>query len=359
MTSKVDFQITSAHAGDNYIVVGDPSMDLLNRYEFGCDGTSLIALAGTMDELIQGVTHPDHPIWHHPQTTGTHASTTPILTVWRTLNVECDVMDYLDMQTSTPIDGIPVSHALLTAASEELARACIVINDLTPPEDTNTNPNPAIKRQDGTWAWIDPEDVDVGRDVLFKETNTSAFWSVRIVSVPVYYDQASNPLGAAKFRKGDNQIVIYYENVKNFSLNNNIDIDVILKYFLLHEIGHALGIEERIKGVFFESGAASNAMHGTMDPIETINGVDYYGVDWVTGERPITDDMISCMDYVFQFNRNDVPLGFPDGQRVAVPAESIIRLDSGYVESDLLEMQEFGGVCGGTLNDNNGEESGI
>ena len=225
---KKGFEITSAYAGDNYIVAAHPNPGVVDQYRFQDDGVTLERKNGN--------------VWTALDTD----LQTKMLTVWRTLNVECDVMPYYQGPGSSGPVITPAcpSEYLGGIITTELARACVEIKIYAPNDnqpEIGTNPMDATQM-----VVILDEQVIPGRHSgrdLPKENNSHQFWMIRIVTVSRYDGHSF-----AAFLYGHNTILLSMENIQTgVSLWNDFDpqslqIDVVTltKRALLHEIAHLL-----------------------------------------------------------------------------------------------------------------------
>ena len=235
--------ILDAHAGDNYIVAAYPDEDGILQYRLN---------------PINGVTV-EHPSGNpdDPDSTYTYENVvkTEKLTVWRTLNVECDVMEYYPGATNTGTVITPPNPSLYLDdfVASELARACVVTSVYTP----NTH-QPIVGHNPMTESELlqlfgdtfdsnhlpvpDPSatPITTGRD-LAMDANPSDFWAVRIVMAS---SDAADTAGC--FISEKNTILVYHDTVNFFIQywNNthsaHANLDANLRRTVLHEIGHAL-----------------------------------------------------------------------------------------------------------------------
>ena len=207
-------QIDPAHAGDNYIVAVHPNEQVLKGCRFKVGGKIL--------------TYKDS------KDLETTLQTEDVLTVWRTLNVECDSMPYYN-DPSNPCDiTVPPSPAdYLGLAVLELKRACVVIGNLTP--DPNTPPpighNPMTEN--------DIENLGQGRDLF---GNCKEFWTVRII---MNSDEVGG--GAGEWWTGYNTITISYAKIEKAvdkwnakHPDEEVTTDAYVESTVLHEICHCL-----------------------------------------------------------------------------------------------------------------------
>jgi hypothetical protein len=232
--------IDSAHAGDNFIVVADTDQANINA-----------AALGTTENTRYKETH--------------NYTQTDLLTVWRTLNVELDVANWVGMpdgETKVPLDGL---------VADELARACIVTKEY---EDNNT-PAPEVGDSGASYDDIDAiTDVSIannGRDIPVTD---SEFWTVRIVTIP-YLNTSPLPSTTAGFyASGYNTICICYETAYNIVSNWNETNDYVnysdtIARTVLHEICHGL-IDDFEQRVVFDSAGIPHS--GTEETPWQLNG---------------------------------------------------------------------------------------
>ncbi len=212
-------QITQANAGDNYIIAVHPNSSGLTSYRFDEDDETLEYYDPKQDET---------------QSLQIGRYQTSTLTVWRTLNVECDTMEYYPgaTDTGTVITPPDPSQYLDDFVASELARACVITSVYTP----NTHQPPVGHNP------MTDEEYDLihgrinsgsGRDIL---GNTPLFWTVRIVMASKKRD---NVIGA--FNSGTNTILMRYETMKELWSNATAEnLGMVIRWGLLHEIAHCL-----------------------------------------------------------------------------------------------------------------------
>jgi len=183
-----------------------------------------------------------------------------MLTVWRTLHVECDSMPYYNyphpLFPGTPEDPTKIvtrsdPSGYLGLAISELERACVVINPI-PPSTTNeptlnvTPPplghNPLEEDEYNKLKYgIDGVGTGSGRDI---KGNCKEFWTVRIVMASAYNDGIDDFAGVFTH---PNTIVILYETIKDSVDTWNIGhpsewvtLNASIERTVLHEICHLL-----------------------------------------------------------------------------------------------------------------------
>ncbi|MGL6194592.1 MAG: hypothetical protein ACRC2T_07180 [Thermoguttaceae bacterium] len=215
-----------AHAGDNYIVTAHPNAGVESSYTFAADGVTLQRKKadGTKENLP-------------------NALKTPILTVWRTLNVECDYANWTGAPSADIRD--PATYLGGIVASE-LARACVVPKEFP-------NVIPIIFDIEYPMSRIDYQRVledmiiPCGRDIY---GDCDEFWTVRIVmasQIDLYtidptWGHSVNP---GFFQSGYNTIFIFYETINISSQNaGSTMMGNATESVLLHEIGHVLSLDD-------------------------------------------------------------------------------------------------------------------
>ena len=220
--------INPAHAGDNYILAVHPNAVGLNSIRL------------TANKLNLERRHNDGG-WVHLD----ENMESGILEVWRTLNVECDTMLYIDAPVPfvTPLITPPSPSDYLTGLVKEgLADACVVTKIFTP----NPNQAPSPGRNPLTWiheGWLlnGAPGVHSGRNI---SGNSHFFWTVRaVVSSRAPSGPRHNHLGT--FYCGHNTIVLWYARIKEWLEEKGANLsggafDEIMQYIMLHEIGHVL-----------------------------------------------------------------------------------------------------------------------
>jgi hypothetical protein len=218
LTSNVTtIVIDSVHAGDNFIVVADTNQANVNAAALGQTENT-----------------------RYKETNG--YSQTDLLTVWRTLNVELDVATWDNMPAgnlNAPLDGF---------VATELARACIVTKEFTPNNATAPNVgNDGVDETERTL--INGNGANSGRDI---SGNSAEFWTVRIVTIPYYNNEAAFSLANSSGTFQSNTITVCYQKLSNSvtTWNNTHDPDFDLqdglRFIVLHEIGHVLLTEGEI-----------------------------------------------------------------------------------------------------------------
>ena len=220
-------EIVEAHAGDNWIAVSSASKARVTASQMND-----VSKAKRYDVII---TIDDEP-----------ANRSEMLTVWRTLNVECDIMSYPGMSSS----GMNPADYLGGIVEKQLARACIVIRDLTPaPNASPPSPAAMVMTKEEYYAilgWNETteefdENSNCGRDLF---GNSKKFWTVRIVMASKFnfasiVPNVAHPWAPGVFHYETNTIVIFYESIQSHYTYPS-HINSAIRWFLLHEIGHAL-----------------------------------------------------------------------------------------------------------------------
>jgi len=197
---------TDVHVGDDFILAAHPNEGIVDNFRFKpSDGKTLEFQNSNGEWTTLDNGDPNH------------AHQTSVLTVWRTLNVECDVMKYYPGTTNSGTIITPPNPATFFGlAREELAKACVVINAILPSEPnyptinvtqppTGHNPMTEIEMLTIYGTSV----VGSGRDIY---GNSPEYWTVRIVMASEYENFGG-------FLPNYNTIVIYYETIKN-EVNN-------------------------------------------------------------------------------------------------------------------------------------------
>ena len=246
---KKEFKINAAYAGDNYIVAIHPNPGIVNKYRFKSDGTTL--------------ERPDGSAWAPLDT----ALQTKILTVWRTLWIELDRMyvpsglkpngEPADYQISnTLVESFPPN--ILAAGGKiatELARACIVPKEFTPNDNVEVPGAEVLLTDDKDED--DPAHEDkVRRQITELNSGINGqryrsvknfqgledFWVVQVVNA---FKNVANEAGSHK----NNIIFMFVRRIRQVLDDPTPDpngFNIIYPIILLHEIGHALWLEEAL-----------------------------------------------------------------------------------------------------------------
>jgi len=229
--------IDSVYAGDNYRMVVHPNNGVLVKGIFATDAVTFSIL-------------------DTPTTTKTFTQSS-ILTVWRSLWVECDVMEYksglFNLGTTRPES--PASY-IGGFVKTQLERACIAIREYKPnntpllPKSTpillGANPMELVHYEALTgYGGVGP---GIGRD---SEFTTDAYWTVRIAMAStvdahdIWPDQYPTPnkiFPSGVYQPEKNTIVVFYERLN--SLYSGSNLSTAIEQTLLHEIGHILTLND-------------------------------------------------------------------------------------------------------------------
>ena len=256
------FTIGPAHAGDNYIVAAHPNNDVVDKYVF--ESKEQYSNADDYGVVGRTLLYPEPSAMFGDHTELPKNLQTSVLTVWRTLNAECDQMAYYLEETSTELFTPPNPAVYFGLATSELARACVVINAIFP--NTPENPN---QPPDGSNP-MEPEEIENmlnnGRDLF---GNSQQFWTVRMIMTSDEGENDEGEIAGGGFRSGWNTITIYYELIKKCfdewirrypdDKKTVTEHDVIARV-ILHEICHLL-IDKREDIVYFDdSGNATSVL---------------------------------------------------------------------------------------------------
>jgi len=205
------FEINSAHAGDNYIVVAMPNSE-------SCDAVSIQTVPdaeGICDYKTPGFDggNGSVPVSENHKTS--------LLTVWRTLWLEVDQLQYEDEVAEEPSwNGINMENIY-----SELQKACITVNIVPVTANSNKIINTNLRAIEHTSFYYD---VNNKRDIA----NTESFWSIQMVMAFSRIDSTVNSaiMGTAY----NNMIYIFNDTIEE-------NMDVYKDVVILHEIVHALG----------------------------------------------------------------------------------------------------------------------
>ena len=248
------FTIFSAHAGDNYIVATHPNTGVVEKYVFLSQDQHNNSHYGIVGRTLL---YPEPSVFFGDYTELPQALQTSVLTVWRTLNVECDVMKYHPPGTALNpteppnpaeffVPGTPgISPLPPPDVTAQLARACVVINAILPSTSTaptlNVTQPPTGSNPLNLEAGEEMNMLNKGRDLY---GNSQKFWTVRII-------MSSSNNGSGVFYWGEkmNTIVINYEFIKphvtNWNSNPSHSTEKVTEHdfaahVILHEICHLL-----------------------------------------------------------------------------------------------------------------------
>ena len=310
--------IISAHAGNDYIVAAHPNEDVTEKYIFADDQH-----VNHAKSVFKGRTLlypcPEGEFSGYEKVPGNMQ--TPTLTVWRTLHVECDVMEYYNYEfdPNLPEDPswlvIPWNPVMYLGHSiSELLKACVLINPILP--STPANPTINVSQpprghspmREEQWNTIlgDNPNVPSGRDIA---GNSRAYWTVRIVMASRHPTKG----GAGVFLVGRNTIVIFLQSIINarndwwlkFPHETPTEHDII-SGTVLHEICHCL-IDGRERHVFF------------------------HGKDETTSDKStlgVRDTMWRVSDETAEINVND-------------PEEDFVPNEDDEIDSDLYNWNKY------------------
>ena len=223
-TAKVQYYygaISPAHAGDNYILAAHPNVSGLNSIR--------LRPSGNLERLNN---NGDWVLLNENMESG-------ILEVWRTLNVECDSMQYVDAPWpwTSPVISPPTPATYLGGfVRDELARACVVTKSFLPnPTQPPRGNNPLTSTQRG-YLLTGSNPLHSGRDI---SGNSHFFWAVRaVVSSRAPSGPGHNHVGT--FYLGNNTIVLWHAWIKKWieEKGENLsggDFDILMRRFMLHE----------------------------------------------------------------------------------------------------------------------------
>ena len=244
--ANVVLQIAQAHAGDNYIVAVHPNTGVIETYEFchtncpGQDGNVLYHPGFRPTDDVSSFMPVPWPLYSQ------------LLTVWRTLHVECDAMPYIPHPTIPNAFLLPPCPSIFLGGfvASELARACVEIREFTPnlnQPDPGSNPMTVDDYIDIVgFTGIASGD---GRDAPVPSND---FWTVRVVMTSKIFENAHNyfpNIDPNKHLLGlydpeRNTIFLFLETILAYYPNMNhtvySSIGIAVQKTLLHEIGHVL-----------------------------------------------------------------------------------------------------------------------
>ena len=269
------FTIDPAHAGDNYIVAVHPNDGVVDEYVF--ENEDQYNTSNYYGVVGRTLLYPEPSAMFGDHTELPKAMQTKVLTVWRTLNVECDRMNYWPPGTENFPFGPPNPADFLGGRVEtELARACVSVNAIRPSTAQNptlnvtqplvmmdtstgiiTDDNPGTNPMDdnymgallggvGTWS---------GRDLAGNDKN---FWTVRIVMTSAYKPLGGESILAGAFFPGWNTIIVCHARIEevrqswNTNFSDNVSLKEWVEEVMLHEICHVL-IDDKEIDVYFDT----------------------------------------------------------------------------------------------------------
>jgi len=285
-TTTLTLEFVEAYAGDNFIVVAGLEHEW-RRVATAWLGDGLQCY-DVQPNLLDGI-KPVH---------------TDMLTVWRTLHIECDFIMYPGMPSLVEMN--PASYLIPGSRAEtQLARACVVINVMPP--NTVQNPNqPTVTgvlnplsdgklreivkarfTEDATpenpKSELDPANTTSGRDLY---GNSPDFWTVRIVMLSILEEDAAagndHEKTTGAFVPGVNTIVIFFEAIRHEYPSGPLGqtlTNIAIQTILLHEIGHALTNEAHtLTGLMQEYLDAADVLNPENQVFlpETLRKIQYY-----------------------------------------------------------------------------------
>ena len=234
-------KVDKANAGNDFIVVAHPESDLETYLVVNEVGKEFVAMVGSTPLA------PDRPLRYQ----------TRLLTVWRTLNVECNMMNYYtypygrrpDDENGTYQPPNPADY-MGGFVKTELERACVSLNMIG---QGATDPSFAGHRPMEDWQLVKlisgVKNVN-GRDITENADVTGhakEFWTLHIIMASS--DRPRNP-GEVNFGSTSletNTIVIFFERLKEKHYYTSA-INTSIQQTILHEIGHLLGLADKEGG---------------------------------------------------------------------------------------------------------------
>ncbi|MDR2171056.1 MAG: hypothetical protein LBP59_13010 [Planctomycetaceae bacterium] len=225
--------ITSAHVGDNFIVVVDTDQTKINN----------TAALGTTKDTRYKETH--------------NYAQTELLTVWRTLNVELDVATWTGMPAGdfkAPINGFVKS---------ELAKACIAVKEFTANNTNAPNIGNSISDEDALTLMGGNPTQNSGRDI---GANTADYWATRVITSTSYRKSTGSFMTSPQ--APDAIVLIRYTTIVsavdtwNTRYGTNLTVNEVMRRTVLHELCHVL-----------TNGTEHKVTYDTNGQITDVNGV--------------------------------------------------------------------------------------
>jgi len=209
-------ELSNAYAGDNFIVVAGRDQATVASAELGTTATERY-------EVVQPIGATDE----------TKLRQTQNLTVWRTLWVEYDYMT---------LDGRDVDAPTLpTHIQNQLANACIKVKAYSPNETPSVAgvevlPLPWDSPSDGNLdGYVEPYAVAC-RNIASPSSN---LWTLHIIDAFACVNPADY---GCHYGGGTNTAFIFNQTIEQDEASNNWE--TVKTTVLLHEIGHALSLED-------------------------------------------------------------------------------------------------------------------
>ena len=241
--NSASFTISSGYAGDNYVVAAHPNISVLALAQV------LTVIDDYSIESCDVVVPTSYSGGNASGGSGGSAcfslDKTPVLTVWRTLWVERDVMCYED---GNYIQCAPVPD-INGLVSSEMSRACISICDYPSNTSEYVLGVQTVVFENNQYLFPTPT---LARDSVMP---TPDFWTIRLVGS--FNTTRTGVLGAHGndsafiFNTQIDYIVNQYNVTYSASTGIWVDQGIARRRTLLHEIGHAFNLGHGTEGVMF------------------------------------------------------------------------------------------------------------
>ena len=214
--------VTQANAGDNYVVAAHPNASGLETYRIVDAGTEPTRKS-TMKYVTNAAANVTDALPQNLQT--------PKLTVWRTLWAECDHMSLADAPL---IDSF---------VATQLARACV---EITPyPSYANTNVDLT------NVSTVNAPITELCNSSRNSPTPSEAFWTVQLVG--------AFSCQAQEYSLFENNVIMLFNTTledevnrwNQRSDNTQVDANDFKRRAILHEIGHALSLDDSSAGIMY------------------------------------------------------------------------------------------------------------
>ena len=212
----VDVTLNNTHLGDNFILAVHPNSLAFPQSEINGTQVSVITTDSDAEETISQV-----------------LKTSPVLTVWRTLWVEQDVAKYHDPDGGVRIASVPVIDSVLQS---QFGRACVDVRVYTPNLVSETiSDEVLIIHVDGDN--LTRDDENISQYVVNRESPlpSDSFWS--ILAVGAFSCVQTSYLGL--HREDHHALFIFDDAIENSSITVTAKRNI-----MMHELGHALGLED-------------------------------------------------------------------------------------------------------------------
>ena len=274
------FAIDLAHAGDNYIVAAHPNGGVLNNYRFYTKEDAIATGYNSnnlpLNKVATSLMNPNlnvtttslgnPPVGYAFLTTDPYQKyhQTSVLTVWRTLWVELDQMyiprvdgqgNSLPYQSGDQLaDSFPAGLFDLSGhIATQLARACIVPQIYVSNAQVNVPGKETITDYDDLMSVHSIINHSPYRSIS-SGTRYESFWTLQVVS-------AFESWGILGVNRG-NITFLFNTNIETRYNTEGLTVGLnkIFSIVLLHEIGHALWLED----IEPKAGTPPNTTYGIM-----------------------------------------------------------------------------------------------